>query len=337
MTEERPKKTEKKDQRAFSHDMEDVFDLLSSTSSDRIDDQRSPIPIVPKYKVSTGSLQNKHLYSNGLGPDSPPAYSMPDLTADEYPIPSEDVSTQFELEMQPKSYSIVNLLDEESSSEGRGEVVPLAPAVRHLKQLPLQPSSEPTKRRIRTSPLRNGVTQSSQSTPGASRKALSPLTSPLTTAHTRTSPCAKSSRNGSPASATYQYVNSRSKDMKAKSACDLLCDDTTDLDLFRAASEGEIKPQTSDYVSDDGRTLQSDPNTSNLSTLSDFDFDISSHFERRMSDTCTSSTLFFSASLGFSPDSAIMKGTPPRECSRDRLINPRPSITMMDILANEEL
>ena len=337
MAEERPKKMEKRDQRAFSHDMEDVFNLLSSASSDRIDDQRSPIPLVPKYKVSTGSLQNKHVYSNGLTPDSPPAYSMPDLTADEYPTPSEDVFTQFELDMHPKSYSVVNLLDEESSSRGRGEDMPVPLAVRHLGELPSQPSSEPTKRRIHTSPLRNGVTHSSQSTPGASRRGSSPLTSPLTTAYTKTSPCAKSSRNTSPASAVYQYVNSRSKNMKAKSSCDLLSDDTTDLDLFRAASEGEIKPQTSDYVSDDGRTLQSDPNTSNLSTLSELDFDISGHFDRRASDACTSSTLFFSASLGFSPDSAIMKGTPPRDCSRDRLNNPRPSITMMDILANEEL
>ena len=368
---------------------------------------------------------------------------MPDLTADEHPT-----AAQFESDVQLRSHSIVNILDEQSGGgggmvrvgEGGRESAPITPAFRHIRDPPLEPCSEPTRRKMYTSPLREGETQSATSTPGIAHKVTSPLaairhnrdpplqpyseprrwmhtsplheeethmttstpgithkvTSPLmavrhirdpplqpsseptkrrmhtspfhegetqsaastpgithrTTAYTKTSPSANSPKNISPHSIVYVKTSGEKTKIKARSVSDMLCGGSTvigDYDLFRAASDGGIKPQTSDYVSDDGRTLQPGPNTSDLSDAiisgleeNGFDADldesnISGYSDRRASDASSvmSSTLFFSASLGFSPDSEIMKGTPPRDSPR--FTNPRPSITMMEVLTDEEL
>lgn len=466
MEEEGPKK--RNQTTSSSHQLDDIFNLLSTASSNRFNDQRSPVPSnfgpkdalcssapVPKYIIPTGSpkLQNRldtpliHAHPHKLTStsESPPAYSMPDLTADEHLTSSLDTAAQFESDMQQRSHSIVNILDEENGGgrEGGGGGVAITPAVRHIRDPPLQPSSEPTRRKIYTSPLHEEEIQSATSTPGATHKVTSPFrhnrdhqplqphseprskmhtfplhveeaqlatstpgsihkvtaspltavrhirdpplqpsseptkrrihTSPfhegetqsasstpgtthkvsssLTTTYSKTSPSTKSPKNISPHSAEIVYVKTSGEKtkIKARSVGDMLCDSSTvieDFDLFRAASDGGIKPQTSDYVSDDGRTLQAGPNATdaNNSGLEENGFDmdlnesnLSGYSDRRASDASSvmSSTLFFSASLGFSPDSEIMKGTPPRDSPR--FSNPRPSITMMEVLTDEEL
>ena len=101
-------------------DLDDFLDLLTtSTASDRINNQRSPLPnnvaaenekkqqrrmrkaaTVPKYYISTtGSAQGRL----GLREMSPPAYSMPDLTVESVEEVEEDSGSDSSTDVSPAS------------------------------------------------------------------------------------------------------------------------------------------------------------------------------------------------------------------------------------------
>ena len=389
-----------------SKDLDDLFDILSTTSSERYDDQRSPgpkslvsSPISNSYVSSplsnslvSSPLSNPIITSQiplkdpdtmmnvlptstpdkscspfpGLrNPSSPPSHqSMPDLLADTNPL-SPQRALVVKVDIPPKSHSISNMLDQVVQSEKQPKAR-CRDGHREMTKPLFQPSTEPVKRRI-LSPTDNEKAASAAPTPAFLHK-----TSPLAT---------NGMQNGRDLPPKYQNQTRQ----RAKSTDGVLSNGyEMDMDLSRATSEGDVLQQSTvegswlqngsegslEYgsaeslengvnastptgvPSENGLKRCSNPGSQTEELVCTYGDSASSDcknsidrrtsIERRdsvMSDTSAmSSNLLFSATLGFlSPDSPIMSKSSSQSKDLPRLSTQRPSITLMDILTDEDL
>ena len=391
----------------MSRGLTDIFDMLSLASSDRMNDQRSPVPLaptgagrnphtnptpLPKYLLPTSSSSPKGtsplLHSTGVKP----VHSMPDLSTDHEVLPSPVLRPGQHGVMETAAISIkvdIQQGSDVSSEASSKQSTPDDPCAGseddphtlawgrqeadqfETEPFSLEPKSEPLQRRTLTPVNEWRESSSAQTTPETIKKVSRP-SHEYTSTNRYGNSTIEDPTQGKLSPERVQFDDEHTKANSTDAILSDHSDAATTKELFRTVSDGKLKRRSA-FKRDDTwskhtrASLQQRRNskTKRIATTMENGFECSPETDEngwtisaqrgerdledsgsceRMSDTSSvrSASLLFSASLGFcTPDSPILKTAsfrpPPGSRDSQRLTNPRPSITMMDLFTDESM